>query len=591
MLAASNPPLVGNGAVSVVPDLMRVYESMTQSSTPQIVTEQNPQQPHPQHCGSDESKTSMATATAGAWNQTEATNQHHHHPQHEEPWSTNHRFGPTELPVPPIPEAAMAVLSLPPVTSSMTEATPSTIHTATVPPFRSASSGSTKNTRKRSQMAALASQTSSTAEDSESDDTRQRRKTKQSKTDARWSKRFTWPENLHRDFCSAIFDVGLKHASPTQVLEFMPQHPDITSERIKSHLQKYRIHRVKSKQEFMSAYDDSLRSFQSHGVDPKLKALAGGGQVAAYLTYAGFLNEATSKTATTSQAPRKTEGATAGHETTAVAPHNTQPPQRCLVLPRLSDAEKRSPLGMSLGYLMGLFFSLKQQLMAQRAAQTGTVVGTTAVPAAMPQPGATSLAHPSFPQPTMGAVDVHYRSMNSSATGGAVGSGNVTSSLFSEGPITAQRSTLEESTLMKREMDNQMAFQNKMRALKEQELSKYRTTSSESAEIGAHSHSTTSYRHHDSHDSSLYSQGHPDDRGFPSAASTFHSSHDHHDNGHDGDYHHHGDGADHHHGLGEYGDHGPMDSRSRNVSFGAANDEFWNADMMDDQLFEFLMNN
>lgn len=34
-------------------------------------------------------------------------------------------------------------------------------------------------------------------------------------TDGRWSKRFTWPEDLHRDFVSAIFDVGLKQSSPS----------------------------------------------------------------------------------------------------------------------------------------------------------------------------------------------------------------------------------------------------------------------------------------------------------------------------------------------------------------------------------------
>lgn len=65
-----------------------------------------------------------------------------------------------------------------------------------------------------------------------------RRKSKE--TDGRWSKRFTWPDELHRDFVSAVFDVGLKHSSPSTILEHMPKHPQITSERVKSHLQKYR---------------------------------------------------------------------------------------------------------------------------------------------------------------------------------------------------------------------------------------------------------------------------------------------------------------------------------------------------------------
>jgi hypothetical protein len=42
-------------------------------------------------------------------------------------------------------------------------------------------------------------------------------------TDGRWSKRFTWPDDLHRDFVSAIFDVGLKHSSPSSILEHGPK--------------------------------------------------------------------------------------------------------------------------------------------------------------------------------------------------------------------------------------------------------------------------------------------------------------------------------------------------------------------------------
>ena len=38
-----------------------------------------------------------------------------------------------------------------------------------------------------------------------------------------------------------------------------------------------------------------------------------------------------------------------------------------LQLPQLTEDEKQSHVGTSLGYLMGLFFSLKQQLLAQRA--------------------------------------------------------------------------------------------------------------------------------------------------------------------------------------------------------------------------------
>ena len=38
-----------------------------------------------------------------------------------------------------------------------------------------------------------------------------------------------------------------------------------------------------------------------------------------------------------------------------------------LQLPVLTESEMRSPIGTSIGYLMGLVFSLKQQLLAQRS--------------------------------------------------------------------------------------------------------------------------------------------------------------------------------------------------------------------------------
>ena len=48
-----------------------------------------------------------------------------------------------------------------------------------------------------------------------------------------------------------------------------------------------------------------------------------------------------------------------------------------LQLPNLSAAEKTSPIGASMGYLMGLFFSLKQQLLAERASKNITSFETS----------------------------------------------------------------------------------------------------------------------------------------------------------------------------------------------------------------------
>jgi hypothetical protein len=132
-----------------------------------------------------------------------------------------------------------------------------------------------------------------------------------------------------------------------------------------------------------------------------------------------------------------------------------------------------------------------------------------------------------------------------------------------------QRSNLEESTLMKREMENQMAFQNKMRALKQQELNKYRTTSNESEKDAASrsiNYNTTAAHERNYHDHPLQ------------------QAHHNHSNLHEVDF----SATDsyYHQGTGDETD----PERSRGISIGT-HDDFWNTDIMDDQLFEFLMNN
>ncbi|KAE9284211.1 hypothetical protein PF008_g27214 [Phytophthora fragariae] len=67
------------------------------------------------------------------------------------------------------------------------------------------------------------------------------------------TKRFLWQEDLHLRFVAAIFDLGLKNASPKAVLPLMQaSDPDLglTTEQLKSHLQKYRINHERSRREF-----------------------------------------------------------------------------------------------------------------------------------------------------------------------------------------------------------------------------------------------------------------------------------------------------------------------------------------------------
>ena len=118
--------------------------------------------------------------------------------------------------------------------------------------------------------------------------------------------------------------------------------------------------------------------------------------------------------------------------------------------------------------LMGLFFSLKQQLMIQRAREAGSAeragnapvqdvfnsfVAGSAVAAPVPSSGAVFIPD----APTPGQPQQSYEPAAKAAA------------------APSSRTNIEENSIMKREMQSQMAVQNKMRALKQQELNKYKT--------------------------------------------------------------------------------------------------------------------
>ncbi|CAB9503986.1 expressed unknown protein [Seminavis robusta] len=631
---------------SVVPDLMRVYESLTNVNPHAQEGQQQqqpPQQPPPQQKPSQSQPSQLQPP--GTLNETayyqelpEKPSQHVNYAYitSEEQYRQIYQHQgqePSSLPYIPAPSNGQKTE---PETSQ--EAIKPEESTSTSKPSRSLR-------RKRSSI----SQQPADQDGSSSTTGKTKGRKKAKETDGRWSKRFTWPEELHRDFVSAVFDVGLKHSSPSTILEQMPKHPQITSERIKSHLQKYRVHRTKSKQEFMSSYEVTLQKFKSGEMDTA-KSLSNG-EAAAYLTQAAIMDTGDPSAI----GPNNSRAASAkgnlvegkgqdlhqknpGPQTTAPAPCTVPPPpgHEALMLPKLTEEEKASPIGASMGYLLGLFFSLKKQLLVQRSSETSASVAP-----AMP-PVSTSTS-------TQASVAAVYNSFTGTSitapttSGGSVGAGGVHGANPIENPAVMSAisrdwssgghphpgthaaalavpgappgaspavSNIEATGMMKREMENQMAFQTKMRALKQQELNKYKhiTPNPSSTAVGdtgtnqtvrfkeAEPPATTPYgddSHHFNQVANRDQSAAPTDGAGTSLQPPHSTAHQlHHRQQHQGE----GDNKEMHHdgstgaaqGAGETAD----ATRARAPSFSmGGNDEFWNGDVMDEQLFEFLMNN
>ncbi|KAL7551953.1 hypothetical protein ACHAWF_015878, partial [Thalassiosira exigua] len=198
-----------------------------------------------------------------------------------------------------------------------------------------------------------------------------RKKGKTSNADPRWSKRFTWPDELHRDFVSAIFDVGLKHSSPSAIMEFMSPNPDVTSERVKSRLQKYRLNREKSRKEFMASYDSALEEFrkrqQQMQPGEQEDSDTGGsfscGEAAALCTHATISDARIGGSGSSSREESQRSTPIAVPGPTSISNQNSEGAAvGALHMPLLTAQEKDGPLGQAFGHLIGVFQSLVQQL-------------------------------------------------------------------------------------------------------------------------------------------------------------------------------------------------------------------------------------
>lgn len=608
---------------SVVPDLMRVYESMIQSKTPQDTSNGSFQQARSQTIQADQDYYHRHTKADERDQDPQgyAYNYQAHQQQLDlQPY--NWTYDSTSIPIPApyhLPPEREQHLHDPRSLPRSQQQRQLSIGRNNIarslrrrpgppPDYRgqgaseeagyssSASSrGAGGGTRSRRKAAKRGSTTSLTADDDgdNNDDVEDFEigdaagsKNKKVKTDGRWSKRFTWPEDLHRDFVSAIFDVGLKHASPSTVLEHMPPHDQINTERIKSHLQKYRMHRQKSKQEFMSSYAATLQKLHKEGPPVSGTAISGG-DVAGHLTYAALTQPDIVLPAAVVAAD---DGATTKTQVTQASLDPSSQgqiqPQDTIVLPRLTEQEKQSPIGHSLGYLIGLFFSLKEQLdrhrrqkeLAAAEAEKKFLEQQSLQHAALHDSFANDQPHDhhlSHQQPVVAVALTgnsntgSYNNMNPPPPPSATASSTLPSQ-------STTRSNLEQSSMMKREMQSQMTFQTKLRALKQQELNKYNKLAHDMAQ------QQQQLQHHHHQDNHHQQTSLPD--GKPAAIADQVSNTN--MQGTELPQQQQQQEDEYHQGTGECGT-----DRTALRSMSVADEEdFWNTTVVDDELFDFLMN-
>lgn len=223
-----------------------------------------------------------------------------------------------------------------------------------------------------------------------------------------------WSELDHRDLVAAIFEIGLKHSSPSALLEFMAENEDLTVERIKSRLQKFRLKREESKAEFLSSYDETMARYKSDeavsGLVPTYDGVRNqAAEPAAFLTHA-TIAEGSGRPLPFNPEPHVTGAGASGVASSVAAlsqplPFGQNHPGKSLPLsvpsassavgavrvggdgggdatdmnepgevggaplrlPDLTEEERNAPIGQSFDHLMGLFASLKDNLLKQRA--------------------------------------------------------------------------------------------------------------------------------------------------------------------------------------------------------------------------------
>jgi SHAQKYF class myb-like DNA-binding protein len=182
-----------------------------------------------------------------------------------------------------------------------------------------------------------------------------------------------WSEDDHRALVEGIYDIGIRNASPSLILGNMLNVSGlVTKEKLKSHLQKYRVSKDKSKEEFMAVYDNWMKGTQElvqqkQGKIKSSEALAnlfdtrslGSGDLAAFLSLSSMLDDAEEEDLDVDVNEYSNK---ASELLDLVGP---------LTFPKLTEEESASPLGQMLMNVKGCFSVLETILQEQRNKKEG----------------------------------------------------------------------------------------------------------------------------------------------------------------------------------------------------------------------------
>ena len=212
-----------------------------------------------------------------------------------------------------------------------------------------------------------------------------------------------WPPEFHRAFVEAIMAQGIERASPAVIQKEMTLNTQaVTTERIKSKLQKYRSAKQKSLAQFMKEYDESAantgtltQATVSGEITPQNSKCgphfgAGhtthplGGDVAALLTRAVISEEQTKAKAMKFCGLEEYE--------TIEGSFDHRDGSLRIAFPYLSEDEKESGIGKALSHVWGILGALGEQRPHDFSTKSQTINAENHATTILKQPGSSDIS-------------------------------------------------------------------------------------------------------------------------------------------------------------------------------------------------------